>query len=218
MRDLVSVIISLTFRTFFLSLFLFFFFFLTIAAPVFPLKRKRRPAGKYKPKKNGKEKERRWGPRKKKKDLLLLLLLLTPMWISSRCYSEMNGERWPSWAELSWDTNQGSSTRSACRKEEVKMTTRNSFFLSSRKREKNGCMNTLLCCLQQEATHIVLLSFYTWKSRAYNPVLHWFSVYIPPFSFLSLFSGLTHFFPRAWARQPKRSRREKKTEKLKTHK
>jgi hypothetical protein len=51
-----------------------------------------------------------------------------------------------------------------------------------------------LCCLQQEATHIVLLSFYTWKSHAYNPVLHWFSMYIPPFSFLYLFSGLTHFF------------------------
>jgi hypothetical protein len=76
-----------------------------------------------------------------------------------------------------------------------------------------------LCCLQQEATHIVLLSFYTWKSRAYNPVLHWFSMYTSHlFLFYIFFRGWHTFFLRAWARQPKRSRREKKTEKLKRHK
>jgi hypothetical protein len=73
-----------------------------------------------------------------------------------------------------------------------------------------------LCCLQQEATHIVLLSFYTWKSRAYNPVLHWFSMYTSHlFLFYIFFRGWHTFFLRDWARQPKRSRRGKKNRKIK---
>lgn len=101
--------ISLTFPNLLLVLSLIFFFFradtflshsllifsIFLGLPRFLLflsseKKRRRPAGKYNEEWKGKGKRRikkNMGARTKG-----LLLLLTPMW-SSRCYSEMNGER-----------------------------------------------------------------------------------------------------------------------------